>query len=628
MKTHINYIVIAMFLMAGCSKNMEQIVLEQPSMFTISAGEGDVFELALKAGDKIGINGKEYPILSNKIVGMYDVPVTEKYFVYYPADMEVTNNTLKYTMPAVQQYSGGMVDRKANPVYGVADNESLKNEVMKLNAVVGGLEVSIPANEDFASVTSIALNARSASDILAGDLVLDIESGAVSWGEHRSNTLNMDGGLNIKEGGEVTFALPPMKFEDGIDVKMYSMKGEATATLNISGQSIESGKVLSATLENVKWISMTDYYGKANAVIVKPGKTSVTVDCTPYYTTSLQYAYENIPQTNQQKFPRSAKMLWNDVGSGFVTNVSLATDRKSFTANLSGQTGNAVVAIYNTEDPNAEDAIILWSFHIWVTDVHEHALPANVHGNTYVVLDRNLGAVSVDPGNALSVGFLYQWGRKDPFVSTQEYGANVDATIYDQTGVIPRPGAAAGTDVTATIQWSVENPMRFIRHSRTSSNTTKPPIWYAYDWLRFSDNSLWGNPEGYTIPAQRTLRKSIYDPSPEGYMVAPRDTWQGAVAGNDKAASVLANASWHPSKGFVVSGQSNGPWWYSLGGWRGRSNGNLGAADGTGYYWYSTVENGNSANGAFMSINKDGVALNGKNSRANACSVRCVKIAN
>jgi|GEM_PF-384952 len=628
MKTDIKHIITALLILTGCSEKMEQIVLEQPSMFTIAAGEEDVFELALEAGDKIGINGKEYPILSNKIVGMYNVPVMEKYFVYFPADMEIANSTLKYTMPAVQRYSDGTVDRKANPVYGVADNEGLKNEKMKLNAVVGGLKVIIPADEDFASVTSITLKARSESDVLTGDISLNVESGALTWGEQRSNMLDMEGGLNIKEGGEVIFALPPMKFADAIDVKLYSMKGEATATLNIGGQSVEAGKVLSATLENVKWTSMTDYYGKANAVIVKPGKTSVTVDCTPYYTTSLQYAYENIPQTNQQKFPRSAKMLWNDVGSGFVSNVSLATDRKSFTANLSGQPGNAVVAIYNTPDPNAEDAIILWSFHIWVTDVHEHALPANVHGNTYVVLDRSLGSVSAEPGDPRSIGFLYQWGRKDPFVSTQEYGANVDATIYDQAGVVQRPAATAGNEVTATIQWSVENPMRFIRHSRTSSNTTTPPIWYAYDWLRFSDNSLWGNPEGYTVPAQGTLRKSIYDPSPEGYMVAPRDTWQGPVAGNDKAASVLANASWHPSKGFVLSQQNGGPWWYSLGGWRGRSNGNLGAADGSGYYWYSTVENGSSSNGAFMSINESGVVLNGKNSRANACSVRSVKIAN
>lgn len=43
------------------------------------------------------------------------------------------------------------------------------------------------------------------------------------------------------------------------------------------------------------------------------------------------------------------------------------SDRKSFTATLNGQPGNAVVAIYDMEDPDAEDATILWSYHIWVT---------------------------------------------------------------------------------------------------------------------------------------------------------------------------------------------------------------------------------------------------------------------
>src|SRR5690606_41073798 len=84
----------------------------------------------------------------------------------------------------------------------------------------------------------------------------------------------------------------------------------------------------------------TDYYGKANSVIVAPGATSVTVDCTPYYTTSLRYTYENHPNDEEDKLPRSAKMLWNDVSTDFVGQVALGADGKSFTAQLNGQPGN------------------------------------------------------------------------------------------------------------------------------------------------------------------------------------------------------------------------------------------------------------------------------------------------
>lgn len=62
--------------------------------------------------------------------------------------------------------------------------------------------------------------------------------------------------------------------------------------------------------------------------------------------------------------------------------MSLSSDRKSFTATLNGQPGNAVVAIYDMEDPDAEDATILWSYHIWVTDVADQPFGVNSKGNS------------------------------------------------------------------------------------------------------------------------------------------------------------------------------------------------------------------------------------------------------
>lgn len=51
-------------------------------------------------------------------------------------------------------------------------------------------------------------------------------------------------------------------------------------------------------------------------------------------------------------------------------------------------------------------------------------------------MDRNLGAVSATPGDAGAIGLLYQWGRKDPFVTTSEIGKNTEAEMYDQSGVV------------------------------------------------------------------------------------------------------------------------------------------------------------------------------------------------
>ena len=67
--------------------------------------------------------------------------------------------------------------------------------------------------------------------------------------------------------------------------------------------------------------------------------------------------------------------------------------------------GNAVVAAKD------DKGHVLWSWHIWLTDMPQ----GQEFLNGDVVMDRNLGAVSVTPLSQESYGLLYQWGRKDPF---------------------------------------------------------------------------------------------------------------------------------------------------------------------------------------------------------------------
>lgn len=48
-----------------------------------------------------------------------------------------------------------------------------------------------------------------------------------------------------------------------------------------------------------------------------------------------------------------------------------------------------------------------------------------------------------------------------------------------------------------------------------------------------------GESRGIYLSESIQSYKSIYDPSPEGYMVAPNDTWMGASEGYDKTSSIL-----------------------------------------------------------------------------------------
>lgn len=622
MKTLIKYLVAALVVIMASCDDTEQLIYEQPNSFTLAFNTDDELNVEIQTGAKIGINGEEYPVLSNACISMYDVPVANQYLIYYPANAQLSDNNLDYSLPTVQTYTQGAVDQSACPLYCLTDNDGLNN--MQMNVACGGLKLFVPANEDFASLTSVTFESK--NDILTGDISLDATTGQVTFRENTSKTLVLKGDINISEGQGLYLALPPMVLSSALDITFVSPKGIGTCSVDLNGKSIERGKILSVALENIEWVSVTNYYGKANSIIVAPGTTSVTVDCTPYYTTSLNYTYENHAY-DDSRLARSAKLLWNDVSTDFISNVSLSSDRKSFIATLNGQPGNAVIAIYDTEDPDAEDAAILWSYHIWVTDVTDQPFGMNSKGNNYTVMDRNLGAVSATPGDVGAIGLLYQWGRKDPFVTTNEVGKNTEAIMYNQVGTVSLKIESGGEEK-GTVAYSVKNPATYIKYSRSKSNVATPPYYYSYDWLYWGDNALWGNPEGYNYPSAATIQKSVYDPCPEGYMVAPRDTWlnNSSSASGIEASVFLSTSNWDTEKlGYSLNYNGQGLW-YPLGGLRNRKTGKLQDAEKSGYYWQSTAFASNGADASYMNVGKDKVDTAGKNSRANAFSVRCVRI--
>lgn len=623
-------LVLLALLFVGCSKDKEeiyQVIIEQPYSFTLAIDEGSAVSYPIKANDRVGINGEAYPVLYNGVVSLYEVPVEPQYLVYYPAHATILQErVLQFILPAAQKYVEGSVDPKAYPLYNLSDNGGL--DTMRMLPACGGLKLLVPANETFSAITSVTITSE--TDRLQGSLQVNAETGAFELLEDEAvggRKVSLQGNMNISKDTELFVALPPMSFTDVLDIKLSTLKGIGRYRVDLSGEHIEPGQFLTVDLAGVEWMIKTDYYGKANSVIVAPGASAVTVDCAPYYTTSLLYTYENHPDEEEGRLARSAKMLWNDVSTDFVGDVVLAGDGKSFTAQLNGQPGNALIAIYDKADPNASDATILWSFHIWVTEVNEIPLGTNGKGNTYTMLDRNLGAVSATAGDQGAIGMLYQWGRKDPFVSTGAIGQNSNAPMYNQSGSVGLSVVAGGSS-TGTLAYATQNPTRFIRSAQTGSSTGSRPFRYAHDWLYHANDALWGNPEGYQFPAFSTLHKTIYDPSPEGYMVAPADVWLKEASGNNKAASIFAEAVWDVTNlGYHVrlNGVDN---WYTIGGWRSRSNGSLSNANSTGYYWSSSVVGAVNANAWYMSINSGGATLNGANSRANSASIRPVKVSN
>lgn len=176
--------------------------------------------------------------------------------------------------------------------------------------------------------------------------------------------------------------------------------------------------------------------------------------------------------------------------------------------------GNALIGVFDREDK------LIWSWHIWVcpgmiNDSGE-VLDAMVEewGNGYYVLDRNLGAIDNKPG-VPSMGLLYQWGRKDPFIGAAytndnytDYGRMYTVNYYENWDV------AVDETNSKTINYTIQHPT-FLIHDGLSSTANV-------------GGYLWGSNKGLQGLETNEINlgsKTIYDPCPIGYRVPPVDAF-------------------------------------------------------------------------------------------------------
>lgn len=152
--------------------------------------------------------------------------------------------------------------------------------------------------------------------------------------------------------------------------------------------------------------------------------------------------------------------------------------------------GNALIAAKDAGDN------ILWSWHIWVPSVAISATDKTaVIGGS--VMNMNLGALEEVPGSGsatiASLGLLYQWGRKDPFVGAAEWKN------------YPAKAEVAGSAWTltksrVTMAEAILHPTVLYIDPAQSDNK---------GWMETPDATLWNN----------SGSKTIYDPCPAGYKV-------------------------------------------------------------------------------------------------------------
>lgn len=335
----------------------------------------------------------------------------------------------------------------------------------------------------------------------------------------------------------------------------------------------------SSTVRELRPVIDLSENGTANSYIVQPDKRykfNATVKGNTLESVgtiaSIQYGYETENNAVTQGSPGEESV---------VSDVYLKDGYIYFTTSLSCHHGNATIIAKDIHER------VLWSWHIWCPEIDPEQGTYTFNGGDGVTLEMmplNLGALNNTPGTSESLGLMYQWGRKDPFLCARAWDSNAQAEYW---------GSQESVDAsaeTSTLDYAIKNPTSFIEGSA--------------NWLAEAINGLWGP------------TKTMYDPCPPGWKVPSRPVWASTPSVTAEFDSV--------NKGLTMGGN-----WYPAAGFRHNESFNLHNVGLEGHYWYATPYDDGTANAFYFSQEGSSPTIVELNThadkKAQANSVRCVK---
>lgn len=525
--------------------------------------------------------------------------MTGKAVYPYNDGHSVSGDVLNFVLPASYDL-GSSLDNTNAAMYGVNVGGTIK--FSHLAGVMRFKFKDVPAGVNKFTITlDKKINGTFTADLTADDPI--IEASATSTASEKTITLNFNA-LTAKSDISLYVPLPIGTYnslelglyDDGQSVWTYSkpVTNEISRkTLKLMPVVTLSGSVDGDIEDNGTEQGIIDLSrnGLANCYIVSaPGSYK--------FTPSKGNSSENVGAIDY------AVTLWETFGTDvtpdvgdLIRHVNFKNEAICFETSSAFKKGNALIA---AKDSNGK---ILWSWHIWLTDQPEGQVYYNDAGT---MMDRNLGATSATPGDAGTIGLVYQWGRKDPFMGAPSFSLSSQTKAKSTTTW----SSVSSNSDNGTIGYATANPTTFIKEN--SSN---------YDWLytgdKTADNTRW---------TESDKQKSIYDPCPAGWRV-PDGGEDGVWAKSLGSIDSFKLSSTKSGKNFSEKfGADENLWYPASGSWSG-SSGNIDGAGESAFYWSATPDGWSICCFYFSIYSSGGIVYPSYDrSRAKCIPVRCVQI--
>lgn len=471
----------------------------------------------------------------------------------------VSGTTMRVSLPTTQgvnaQYAA------INPAVAKSTTNNLE-----FSYLAGVVTIDVQGEHNLRKATLSGKNNRR----LSGSGVVDMSTDTprFSLGNDASKDVIFDcgtSGASLVEGLTLRFVVPAAEYAEGLTLTLEATTGQ-TYSIELEGCTVERNAV--CEYEAIVWESHQNdgndlsKLGYANCYMIHgAGDYS--------FKTRL---VDNTPVNGIAK----VDWLWasaveGESGNALISDINYADGLVTFTA--TGKEGNALLAAFD------EAGAILWSWHIWITDMpavidfQNNAIPQS-GGQTdgYYCMDRNLGATSANRADGYETfGLYYQWGRKDPFIGdkseerqrdtqnggwmnvTKPFGNSSALTVCNPAYTEAEWAMVNTTTENGSIAYATAHPMTFLNGDPNAGKAdwVKKDNFESSEWSNIiydADRSLW-----------RPFQKSNYDPCPVGYQVPRKAMWVSLVS---------TSCVFTQYEGFEYSAADGQSVWFPLAGYR------------------------------------------------------------